>query len=205
MTTSYPAPNPPAPFGGVPKHHSGQTNAPVELVVIHSAVMPCRRGMASVLARWNREGTTGGSWHYSTDPYETFQCSWDRYVCHAAPPNAHKIHIEMADHPVPVPAGRTKRALVELRKSWRWARKEQRMMLHRTARLTAELCLANGLPPYYRTAAQVRAGAKGWTTHAQVTNAWGQSTHWDPGWWPRRRFGALVLRYANELVEEVNT
>lgn len=194
---------PPAPpvVGGHPARHSGETNHPPELVVIHSAVTPCRRGMARVLGRWNMEGTTGGSWHYAVDPYEVIQCSFDRYVCHAAPPNGHKLHIEMADHPAPVPKARPR----QWWKSWRWAEREHRLMLHNTARLTAALCLAYDLPLEYRTARQLGAGglqARGWTTHAQVTTAFRQSTHWDPGWWPRRRFGRLVKRYADELAEE---
>lgn len=199
----FPPPTPPV-YVGHPAHHSGETNHPPELVVIHSAVMPCRRGAAELLGKWNALGTTGGSWHYATDPYATVQCSFDRYVCHAAPPNGHKLHIEMADQPVPVPRSRPR----QWWKSWRWASAEHRLMLHRTARLTAELCLAYELPLVYRTARQLQAAdragvpCRGWTTHAQVTAAFHQSTHWDPGWWPRRRFGRLVVRYAAQLVQE---
>ena len=205
--STYPPPSPPV-VGGHPARHSGEDNHPPQLVVIHSAVMACEVGAARKLGAWNRDGTTGGSWHYATDPAETIQCSYDRYVCHAAPPNrtvwGGVIHIEMADWPAPVPKAVGK-ALAKLRKSWRWRTLGHRKMLERTARLTAELCKAYDLPPRYVSASDQRKGVHGWTTHAARTAAYGQSTHWDPGFWPRRRFGRMVVRFHAELGEGVNT
>lgn len=194
---TIPPPTPPV-VGGIPARHSGPTNHPPAHVVIHSAVMDCKVGAARLLGAWNRDGTTGGSWHYSTDPAETIQCSFDRFTCHAAPPNGHKLHIEMADRPIPKPTARG-RALQRLRKVWRWRTLEHQKMLHRTARLTAHLCLAYDLPLRYVGPIGLRLGRKGWTTHAAVTIAFRQSTHWDPGRWPRRRFGRLVVQYGAEL------
>jgi hypothetical protein len=111
--------------GGTPAKHSGRGNKPVKRVVIHSAVMPCEPGRARQLADMNRQGSTGGSWHYATDPENTFQCSWDSYVCWHAPPNTGSLGIEMADWPSRVPG--------------RWLKANQRKMLERTARLTVEL------------------------------------------------------------------
>lgn len=197
--TTYPPPNPPV-IGGHPKRHSGTGNHPITRVVIHSAVMECRPGAARTLADWNRRGTTGGSWHYSTDPREAIQCSFDRYVCHHAPPNDGSAGIEMADWPARRPG--ESRIRRRLRKSWRWRTRNHRDMLKITARLTAELCLANDLPLRFVGARGLRRGRKGWTTHAAVSKAWGQSSHWDPGWWPRRRFGRLVRQAAAEIRQE---
>lgn len=196
---SYPPPAPPV-VGGHPANHSGTDNHPPTRVVIHSAVVPCEPGRARQLAAWNRDGTTGGSWHYATDPAETIQCSWDSYVCHAAPPNPRSLHIEMADTPTRRPTERARRRA--LRKGWRWAGRNHRRMLHRTARLTAGLCLAYDLPLTWLTADELRKGRAGITSHANVTAAWHQSTHWDPGWWPRAWFMRLVRRYAAELEAE---
>lgn len=186
--------NPPAPYGGVPARHSGEGNKPIRRVVIHSAVMPCEPGRARQLAEWNAKGTTGGSWHYATDPAATFQCSWDSFVCHHAPPNAGSLGVEMADYPGQRPTGKTRAALHKLRKVWRWARKPHRLMLARTARLTAELVVDYSLPVEFLSVRQLRAGQRGITTHDNVSKAWGQSSHWDPGWWPRRRFMRMVRR-----------
>lgn len=191
--TVHPPPSPPV-IGGEPAHHSGTGNHPVMRVVIHSAVMDCRPGAARLLADWNRHGTTGGSWHYATDPDETIQCSFDSYVCHHAPPNGHSIGIEMADRADHEPT----------RNPWkgsRWVKPTQRRMLRRTARLTAELCLAYDLPLVLLTPEALKAGRQGIATHATVTAAFGQSTHTDPRTWPSRRFMRMVRKHAQHLQE----
>jgi hypothetical protein len=195
--TNYPIPSPPV-FGGVPHVHSGRDNKPIRRVVIHSAVMPCRAGGALALGRMNLSSTTG-SWHYATDPFATVQCSFDSYVCWHAPPNRGSLGIEMADYPKPWPTTRTKAAMASLRRRWRWHGKNHRLMLHRTAKLTAELLLGYDLPVRFLTVSDLRAGKQGVTTHANVSKAFGESTHWDPGAWPQRRFMRLVRRYADEI------
>lgn len=195
-------PQPPTPpvVGGHPAKHSGKGNHPVTRVVIHSAVMPCEVGRARQLAAWNRDGVGGGSWHYAVDPAEVIQCSYDSYVCWHAPPNGNSLGIEMADNPGPVPGDKPGTAAYKAAKrSWRWARKPQRLMLKRTAALTAGLCLAYDLPVMFLTTEDLRAGRKGITTHNYVSKAFGQSSHWDPGFWPKRRFMAMVRREVKRL------
>lgn len=196
--TRFPAPAPP--YVGPPANYSGLNNKPIRRVVIHSAVMPCEPGRARQLGAMNRSGSTGGSWHYAVDPAEVLQCSYDSVVCWHAPPNGGSLGIEMTDWPGPVPGmKRRTRAWVAARRAWRWAKPAQRRMLRRTADLTAELCLAYGLPLRFVSARGLRAGRRGVTTHAEVTKAWGQSDHWDPGWWPRRLFMRRVRRTAKRL------
>lgn len=197
-------PDPPSPpvVGGIPDNHSGRDNHPVTRVVVHSAVMPCEPGRARQLGAMNRAGSTGGSWHYATDPAETIQCSWDSFVCWHAPPNSHSIGIEMADWPKPVP--QTKLLRLQAIRVWRWLGSNHRRMLQRTADLTGHLCAAYGLPPRYLGWRELRANprAQGWTTHRQVSLAFGQSSHWDPGLWPRRRFAKMVRAKHAELTGE---
>lgn len=201
MSTVKP-PSPPV-IGGVPAKHSGTDNHPPRRVVIHSAVTPCKPGMARLLGEMNRDGTTGGSWHYSVDPESTFQCSFDRFVCWHAPPNSNSLGIEMADTPGPVPHDPPGTAAWKAAKRvWRWRRPEQRAMLRRTAVLTARLLLAYDLPVRYVGARGLRAGKRGVTTHAAVSQTWGQSTHWDPGFWPRRWFMHMVRAEARRLTKE---
>jgi len=180
-------PSPPV-RGGHPAHHSGTGNHPITRVVIHSAVMDCQPGAAELLAKWNREGTTAGSWHYAVDPTATLQCSFDRYVCWHAPPNGHSIGIEMADRPSSISGAR-------------WLTLNQRRTLRRTAKLTAELCVAYELPLVLLNVEALRAGRKGIATHATVSAAFGQSSHWDPGKWPADKFLRMVRKYANTIKE----
>ena len=48
----------------------------------------------------------------------------------------------------------------------------------------------------------MKAGKRGVTVHAVVTKAFGQSTHWDPGWWPRRKFMRMVRAEMARLKKE---
>lgn len=187
----FPAPAPP--YLGPPFRSSGNDNKPIRRVVIHSTVSPCEPGGARRIAAYFRSSRAGGSAHYVVDPGEVVQAAWDSVVCWHAPPNAGSLGIEMCDIPGPVPDARPRSALwLKLRRSWRWVRPNQRRMLRRTARLTAELCLAYDVPMRFLTPARLRAGERGVTTHANVSAAWRQSTHWDPGWWPRWRFMRMV-------------
>lgn len=189
-------------IGGHPRKHSGTGNKPYTRVVVHSAVVPCEPGRARQLGEWNRDGVGGGSWHYSVDCDETFQCSYDRYICWHAPPNGNSIGIEMADWPVPVPKTETLRQ--KAAKTWRWARPRHQRMLRRTARLTARLLAAQGLPPRFISEKALRANpdAEGWTTHNVVSRALGQSSHWDPGFWPRLQFALLVRGHHARIVRQ---
>lgn len=189
--TIHPPPTPPV-IGGHPAKHSGKANHPVKRVVIHSAVMDNTRGAARLLAAWNRNGTTGGSWHYAVDADEAFQCSFDSYVCWHAPPNGNSIGIEMADRPG---TGTGRLGIL------RWQTPRNRRMLRRTARLTAELCLAYDLPLALLTVEGVRAGRRGIATHHTVSEAFGQSSHWDPGAWPSAKFLRMVRKHATHLQE----
>ena len=187
----HPPPSPPAPCGGIPRHHSGERNLDdLTRIVIHSAVMDCKPGAARLLAKWCAEGTTMGSWHYGVDPDETTQCAWDRFVCWHAPPNGGSLGIEMADRPA---LGATGMA--------RWALPRQRRMLKRAAELTAELCLAYDIPAVLLTPAGLKEGRRGIATHNSVSDAFHQSTHWDPGAWPRTRFMRMVRDHITHLEE----
>lgn len=180
-------PSPPV-VGGAPANHSGRGNHPVDRVVIHSAVTPCEPGRARQLGAWNRDGTTGGSWHYAIDPDETIQCSWDSFVCWHAPPNPHSLGNEMCENPTWNPA--------------RWLGRNHRRTLAATARLTARQCLAYDIPIRWLSVKDLRAGRRGITSHHNVTKAFGQSTHTDPRAWPRRKFMRMVREEAARLLNE---
>lgn len=70
----------------------------------------------------------------------------------------------------------------------RWIEPNHRAMLRRTINLTAELCLAYNVPAVFLSPRMLRAGRHGITTHNNVSKAFHQSSHWDPGVWPRRLF-----------------
>lgn len=189
MTGKVRPPAPAPPYVGPPANHGGRDNKPIDRIVIHSGVVKCERGGARKLARYFKQTTRDASAHYCVDPGEVIQGLYDSWVGYAAPPNPHSLHVEMCDNPGPIPAGGLFGKLAwRLRSSWRWRNPEQRLMLRRTARLTAQLCASYALPPTFRGVSGLRAGRRGVTTHANVSKAFRQSTHWDPGFWPQRRF-----------------
>lgn len=193
LAAAFSPPSPP--FIGPPRHHGPRSNKPIHRVVIHSTVSPCEPGGARNIARYFISTDRYASAHYITDPAETIQGLYDSFVGYAAPPNEHTLHIEMCDVPGPVPSDPPGSARFKaLKRAWRWVRPNQRQMLKRTARLTAELCLAYDVPVVFLSVGALKAGRRGITTHANVSAAWRQSTHWDPGFWPRRRFMRMVRR-----------
>lgn len=61
------------------------------------------------------------------------------------------------------------------------------------AALTARLCQQYAIPARFIDAAALRSGASGITTHAEVSQAWHETTHTDPGVnFPIGRFLGLV-------------
>ena len=196
--SDYPAPSPP--YAGPPAHYSAGNNKPIRRIVIHSAVCPCEPGRAKQVAAYFRSESSGGSAHYITDPTTTLQSAWDSVICWHAPPNSNSIGIEMCDTPGPVPNDKPGTAAYKaLKRAWRWIKPNQREMLRRTARLTARLCLAYDIPAVFLSVADLQANKEGITTHANVSLAFHKSTHWDPGFWPKRRFMKLVRQYIEKI------
>lgn len=184
----YPPPEPP--YVGPASNHGGPVNKPIDRIVIHETQSPCAPGAARGVARYFRETTRDASAHYVVDPGEVVQVVYDSVVAYHAPPNAHSIGVELCGY-----STQDKR---------RWATPERVAMRRRAERLVAELCLAYGIPPWFRTAKQLRAGKRGVTTHAQVSAAWGQTSHWDPGAWPRLVFMRGVRRQIKVIRAERN-
>lgn len=199
--TRYPAPV--VPYVGPAAHTTDGPNKPIARIVIHSTVSPCEAGGARKIGAYFRSQTSGGSAHYIVDPGEVVQSVFDGVIAWHAPPNQHSIGIEMCDMPGPPPSRPMSAAWWRrFRKSWRWARPAQARMLERTAKLTAQLCLAYDVPAVYVDAAGLRAGRRGITTHNEVSTAFEQSTHWDPGVWPRRSFVRMVRAEVKRLRKE---
>lgn len=192
---------PPAPpVIGPARNHGSRDNAPYDHVVIHSTVSPCEPGGARDIARMFATTTRLASAHYCVDPEEEIQSLGDSYIAYAAPPNQHKLHVEMCEFPGPLPNDSPGSARWKaLKKSWRWVRPKQQKMLDRTARLTAQLCAAYDIPPWYVDINGMKAGRRGVTTHHNISQAFHETTHWDPGWWPRYRFMRLVRKYFTEM------
>lgn len=180
----HPAPRPP--YLGPAAHTSQGSNKPIRRIVLHSTVSACVGGGARAVAAYFREQSSGGSAHYVVDPSEVVQVVHDDVIAWHAPPNQGSIGVEMCDMPNPSSLAR-------------WNDPEHRALFARTARLVAELCLAYDVPPYYRSSTALRLRRRGVTTHRQVSLAFAQSDHWDPGAWPRYKFMREVRRQIRQI------
>lgn len=106
--------------------------------------------------------------HFCVDGNSTVQCVREEDTAFAAPGlNADGLQIEMAGYASQGEDG--------------WNDVYSRGMLAQAARLTADLCRRHSLPIAFVDAAGLLRGESGVTTHAEVTKAYRQSTHTDPG------------------------
>jgi N-acetylmuramoyl-L-alanine amidase CwlA len=170
MMTAFQAPHPDL----VAARWKGGAQTPKD-IVLHSTVTPCDFGWARKVAHFFATEDNKTSAHYIVDPGEVIQCVGDHTVAYHCGFNQDSIAVEMCEFP----------SLLNLA---RWLSPKHIMMRKRAQRLVARLCLAYDIPPYYRGVKARLDGKHGVTTHNVMSKAFKQSTHWDPGAWPRRLF-----------------
>lgn len=140
----------------------------IDLVVIHTMEAAETAGVAASVAAYLARPATRASAHYCLDNGETVRGVYDHNVAWAAPGANHNgLQLEHA--------GYAKQSAAD------WADPYSVAMLARSARLTARLCARYGIPVQFVDAAGLKAGKRGITTHREVTAAFHQSTHTDPG------------------------
>jgi N-acetyl-anhydromuramyl-L-alanine amidase AmpD len=124
---------------------------------------------AEKIARWFAgPNAPQASAHYCVDSTEVIGCVRDEDVAWAAPGANHNgIQLEHA--------GYARQTQAE------WHDPYSQAMLRLSAKLTARLCRKYGIPIRWLSAADLKAGKRGITSHANVSAAFHKSTHWDPG------------------------
>lgn len=155
----------------------------IGVIVTHTMESPEKPSTAEDVARWAAGPTAPrASWHYGVDADSVVSCVKEKDVAWAAPGCNHNgIQIEHAGR-----AGQSSRD---------WNDPYSQAMLRRSAALVADICLRRNIPAVWLDADDLRRGARGLTTHADVTRAFPGPgrTHWDPGPnFPKRQYLALV-------------
>ena len=181
---------PPAPKYEGPARHvmhdadgAPMDNMPIHRIVIHGTVSPCVKGGRHNIAAMFRTTSKFASAHYVVDPGGICQVVYDSLVAEHAPPNPHSLGIELCD-PQKGPGKR-------------WHDASHTTMLRKAANLTAHLCLAYGVPIRKLSVPELLAGRHGICGHADVSAAWHQTDHTDPGPdFPWSEFMELVQAHA---------
>lgn len=165
-------------------HHSGtRPLSDIKLIVLHST----EGGTAAGVAHYFTQESSGGSAHLVVDDVACFRTLNNEDVPWGAPgANTDGFHIEQCGYAA-------------------WTNAEwtvHKATLLRAAYKTAYHCHLFKIPPVFITAAGLKAGKKGITTHAEVSKAFPNNAgnHHDPGTgWPRSYFMTAVRRYYKQL------
>ena len=175
-------------YVGPVAHDSGNDNLPIHRIVVHCTAGADAKG-ARGTAKYFQEESATGSAHAITDPDELVISAYDTVVCWHAPPNLHSIGIEICCSLANDGAGH-------------WTLDSHQKMLHRAARWVAEKCHEHGIPVRKLTDDDLRTNpnALGICGHVDVTMAFHQSTHTDPGpYFPWSQFLGYVTQEFNQI------
>ena len=151
---------------GFSGHMSGPQSG-IDRIVIHATVSPCEAGDADSVANYFRSPDSGGLAHYVVGPDKIIQCCPEMTACWHAPPNSRSIGIELCD---------PQAGLLS-----RWTDANHQSMFARAHGLVHDLAARHSVPLLFRNALALRNGGRGVTTHYEVSQAWHQSDHSDPG------------------------
>jgi N-acetyl-anhydromuramyl-L-alanine amidase AmpD len=147
------------------------TRAPrraIDVVVIHTMEISERPDAAEICARWFKTPVSQVSAHYCVDADSVIQCVREPNIAwHARGGNGNSIGVELAGF-----AGQTRRD---------WADSYSTAVLERAAKLVADVCRRRRIPVRWLVAEDLVAGRRGLTGHSEVSEAFKQSDHWDPG------------------------
>lgn len=150
---------------------SGRSGGAPRVIVIHTTQGHEHDRAAEDGAAYDGRRTDGTSAHYFHDPDSTVQCVLTRDTAHTALWHGNRIgiHHELCGKAEQTPA--------------QWSDAASTAIVRRAARQAARDCRRWNIPVVRLTPAQVRAGAKGFCGHADITAAYPEDkgSHWDPG------------------------
>lgn len=150
------------------KHFRQGGNLPITRIVLHDMEMPEKPDTAEACARYFQTIDRPASAHYCVDNDSIVQCVLDTDTAYHAPPNQHSIGVEHA--------GYARQATGEWLDDYGVS-----MLRDVSAPLVRGLCEKYDVPKVWLTVDDLLAGKRGITSHNNVSLAFHQSTHTDPG------------------------
>lgn len=167
------------PYVGPVAHSSGNGNLPIGRIVVHCTAGADAKG-ARGTARYFQDPNATGSAHAITDANELVISAHDDVICWHAPPNTHSIGIEIC-------------CSLSGQGKGHWELASHQVMLKKAAIWVAEKAKLHGVPVVRLNPDALLAGKHGICGHVDVSLAFHQSTHEDPGpYFPWSQFMALV-------------
>ena len=170
---------------GPPAHESGGGNVTPFAQTIHATCpglgypSASRAGRAVETAHYFQNPSSGGSAHVVCDVSTSVRCAPDDMVCWHAPPNSRTIGYEIC--------GESTYARDQ------WLSPEVWPAVARVAAEVKADAIRYGIPIHRCTVDEVRANHGGQRGHVDVSNAFHQSDHTDPGYgFPWDRFMLLL-------------
>ena len=140
----------------------------VDVVVIHTMEMDEKGDTAESCSQWFKNPRSQVSAHYCVDVDSVVQCVKEEDVAwHAPGANHNGIGVEHAGR-----AAQTGRD---------WSDDYSTKMLAVSAELVGGVCARYGIPAVWLQPADLLAGKRGITSHANVSKAFKRGSHWDPG------------------------
>jgi N-acetyl-anhydromuramyl-L-alanine amidase AmpD len=151
------------------RNYTRGRSGPIDVLVIHTMEAPEKPDTAENVAKWFAGSTAPqASAHYCIDNNSIVQSVHDKDVAwHAPGANSNGLGFEHA--------GRAAQSAAD------WSDAYSDKMLRISAELVADKCREYGIPAVWLREADLKAGRRGITGHAQVSRAFKRSTHTDPG------------------------
>ena len=165
--------------------NAGRAAGQPTVVVIHSTEGSEGTHSAEDGAAYDQRRTDGTSTHFFVDADSVIQCvkTTDRANHARATGNKIGVGFELCGR-----AGQT---------SAQWHDAASLPMLRLAAKYVAKVCRKYSIPVRRLSVAQLRAGGKGICGHVDITDAFGESTHTDPG--PNFPWAEFLSMVAAEL------
>ena len=163
-------------------HHSGPRDPhKVKVIVMHSTEGETAAGAAY----WFKNPASQGSAHICVDAKEGYRSLSDNLKPWA---NGWNETLDM-EHAARAAWARSM-----------WLTPGARRMLRRSAYRVAIWSKRYDIPVTWLNPVEIRQGKSGLTTHINVSKAFHQSTHTDPGkGFPKKRYARMVRRYKREM------
>lgn len=152
------------------KYRTTTSGRQIDLIVIHDMEAPEKNTTAENVASWfASDRSSRASAHYCVDNDSIVQCVRDQDVAwHAPGANHDGIGVELA--------GYARQTAAEWRDSY-----STQMLEKQAAPLCRALAKKYNVPIRFVDREGLKRGERGFTTHNEVSKAFGRSSHWDPG------------------------